>query len=145
MLNSKPTTPGVAGEAAADEAKVESVAAARRADRKVIVLNTMVQDVIVDYASSTEGCGNKIHSIKSMSPRTVWSTDGRLLAFCITPVMTRPELTIGERKVELGKAHLGQGQTHQGVGAWSVSEPSQAVHVWGAALTLSVSHPHSLP
>ena len=45
MVNSKPTTPGVDGEAVA---KVESVAAARRADRKVRVPKAMVQDVTVD-------------------------------------------------------------------------------------------------
>ena len=50
LVNSKPTTPGVDGEAAAEDAKVESVAAARRADRKVMVPKAMAQDMTVDYA-----------------------------------------------------------------------------------------------
>ena len=50
LVNSKPTTPGVDGEAAAEDANVESVAAARRADRKVMVPKAMAQDMTVDYA-----------------------------------------------------------------------------------------------
>jgi hypothetical protein len=37
LVNSKPTTPGVEAIAATEDAKVKSVVAKRRADRKVIV------------------------------------------------------------------------------------------------------------
>jgi hypothetical protein len=65
LVNSKPTTPGVDGEAAARDAKVESVAAARRADRKVIAPNTMAQDVAVDYAGRLRAAETKYTALRA--------------------------------------------------------------------------------
>jgi len=60
LVNSKPTTPGVEGEASTEDTKAKSVAAVRRVDRKLIVPDTMAQDLAGAYAGRVSTAEAKI-------------------------------------------------------------------------------------
>jgi hypothetical protein len=63
LVNSKPTTPGVEAVAATEEAKVESVAAVRRENRKVIVtFKRWARGLAVEYAGGFSTSKSKMQT-----------------------------------------------------------------------------------